>query len=177
MEIRPQEFEVSKELLCQRLLLPLHAMVFPFGYEGLVDDALIRMLKLRYDTASLYFRTRPDYMILDEKDTYLVEAKQRTKNVEAIQLFFNKYLERMGIKVVYSFPDVTIRATQIPMEKIVIPENYRQKFDENLKHLFEGQGITDFCYVGKIPEGKGSGDAFVPIDVEDLKILSEENNA
>lgn len=172
MEIRPQEFEVSEELIRQRLKLPLHAMVFPFGYEGLADDSLIRMLKLRYDTASLYFRTRPDFMILDDMYLYLVEAKQKTKNIEAIQLFFNKHLEQMGIKIVYSFPDVTIRASQIPMESIVIPENYRKKFDENLKHLFEAQGVTDFRYVRQVEIG--SGDAFVPINVDDLKILSEE---
>ena len=153
------------------------AIVFPFGYEGLADNAIVLMLKQRYDATSLLIRTRPDYMVLDGQYLYLVEAKERTKNVEAIQLFFNKYLERMGIKVVYCFPDITIRAIQIPMEKIIIPENYKEKFDENLKHLFEGQGITDFCYVGRVPEGKGSGDAFVPIDVDDLKILSEGNNA
>ncbi len=172
MEIRPEDFVVSEELLRQRLSLPPHVIVFPFGYEGLADDALIRMLNLRYDAVSLYFRTRPDYMLFDDNDIYLVEAKQRTINVEAIQLFFNKTLEKMGIKVVYSFPDVTIRAGMIPMEKIIIPENYKEKFDENLKHLFESEGVTDFHYVNKV--NVGSGDAFVPIDVDDLKILSEE---
>lgn len=172
MEIRPQEFEVSEELLRQRLHLSQHATIFPFGYEGMVDSAMVLMLKQRYDAASLFFRTRPDYMVLDGQYLYLVEAKQRTKNVEAIQLFFNKSLERMGIKVVYSFPELSIRAKDIPMNMVVIPENYKEKFELNLKHIFLAEGIRDFRYVRKV--SKGSGDAFVPIDVEDLKLLSED---
>ena len=175
MEIRPQEFEVSEKLLRQRLHLSERAIVFPFGYEGLVDNSIVLMLKQRYDTTSLFFRTRPDYMVLDGQYLYLVEAKERTKNVEAIQLFFNKSLERMGIKVVYSFPELSIRASQIPMEKIIIPENYKEKFEENLKHLFLAEGIRKFSYVRHVEVG--SGDAFVPIDVDDLKLLTEENNA
>lgn len=171
MKIRPQEFEVSEELLRKRLELPPDAFVFPFGYEGLVDDALIRKLKTRYDSASLYFRTRPDFMVIDSDQIYLVEAKQRTKNVEAIQLFFNKCLERMGIGVVYSFPDFQIHARDIPMERIVIPKNYKEKFDAHLKHLFESEGVTDFCYVRSANEG--SGDAFVPVEFGDLIILGD----
>jgi len=172
MGIRPKDFEVSEELLRQRLNLSTSAIVFPFGYEGLVDKSIILMLKQRYDATSLFFRTRPDYMVLDGSYLYLVEAKQRTKNVEAIQLFFNKSLERMGIKVVYCFPELSIRAKDIPMNMVVIPENYKEKFELNLKHIFLAEGIRDFRYVRKIQSG--SGDAFVPVDVDDLKLLSEE---
>jgi hypothetical protein len=58
------------------------------------------------------------------------------------------------------------------METLVIPENYREKFDSNLKHLFENEGVEDFRYVRPVTEG--SGDAFVPVELEDLRILSEE---
>lgn len=174
MQIRPQEFEVSEKELRQRLSLPSSAIVFPFGFEGISDDSLIRMLKLRYDVLSLYFRTRPDFLVLDGIHLYLVEAKQRTQNVEAIQLFFNKILERIGIKVVYSFPEVSIRACHIPMETVVIPENHKEKFDENLKHFLVSEGVTDFRYVRQVEIG--SGDAFVPVDVEDLQLLSEESS-
>ena len=172
MSINPQNFEVSETLLRQRLGISLDAYVFPFGYEGLVNNAIIRLLKKRYTASSLYFRTRPDFMVFDGENHYLVEAKQKTKNIEAIQLFFNKQLERMGIKVVYSFPEVTICASAIPMEEIIIPENYKEKFDTNLKHLFESEGITNFSYTPYLTEG--SGDAFVPVDVKDLRILAEE---
>lgn len=173
MEIRPQEFEVSEELLRERLNLPVNAIVFPFGYEGLVDNSIILMLKQRYDATSLFFRTRPDYMVLDAPALYLVEAKQRTKNVEAVQLFFNKCLERMGIKVVYSFPELSIRASLIPMEVVIVPANYSKEFDKHLIQLFAGEYNPEFSYVGQV--SGGSGDAFVPIDVDDLKILSECN--
>jgi hypothetical protein len=172
MDINPQEFEVSETLLRQRLHLSQKSTVFPFGFEGLSNNALVRVLQTRYDVFSLYFRTRPDFIIIDDYDVYLVEAKQRTKNVEATQLLFNKYHERIGIKVLYSFPEITIRASQIPMETLVIPENYREKFDSNLKHLFENEGVEDFRYVRPVTEG--SGDAFVPVELEDLRILSEE---
>ena len=172
MSISPQNFEVSETLLRQRLEISPDAYVFPFGYEGLVDNALIRLLKKRYTTTSLYFRTRPDFMVFDGEKHYLVEAKQKTKNIEALQLFFNKQLERMGIKVVYSFPEVAICASAIPIDEIIVPENYKEKFDSNLKYLFESEGITNFRYVPHVIDG--SGDAFVPVELEDLRILSEE---
>ena len=171
MGIRPKEFEVSKELLCQRLHLSTNATVFPFGYEGLSDNTIILMLKQRYDATSLFIRTRPDYLVLDAPALYLVEAKQRTKNVEAIQLFFNKCLERMGIKVVYSFPELSIRASLIPMDVVIVPANYSKEFNKHLIQLFAGDNI-EFRPVGKV--SNGSGDAFVPIDVEDLKLLTED---
>ena len=174
MEIKPENFEVSEELIRQRLHLSQQATVFPFGYEGLKDNAIVLMLKQRYDATSLFFRTRPDYMVLDGKYLYLVEAKQRTKNVEAVQLLFNKCLERMGIKVVYSFPELSIRASLIPMDVVIVPANYAEEFDRHLIQLFAGDSPV-FSYIGKV--NNGSGDAFVPIDVEDLKILSEESNA
>jgi len=59
----------------------------------------------------------------------------------------------------------------IPIDKVVIPANYKEEFDANLKHLFEAEGVTDFTYVGQVVHG--SGDAFVPVDAKELLILAE----
>ena len=175
MGINPEKFKVSGDTIRQRLSLSKECVIVPFGYEGALDEAIISVLKSRYDSGSLFIRTRPDFFVIEDNEFYFVEAKQRTKYVEAIQLLYNKFYERMGIKVIYSFPEVSIRATVIPMEKIIVPENYQGEFDVNLKHLFEQEGIDNFQYIGNI--SKGSGDAFVPVEVDDLKILSEENIA
>lgn len=117
-------------------------------------------------------RTRPDFFIIEEHEIYFVEAKQHTKNLEAIQLLYNKQYDRMGVKVLYSFPDFMITASMIPIDKVVVPENYKEEFDKNLKHLFEIEGVTNFTYVSHVVAG--SGDAFVPVDPSELQILAEE---
>ena len=170
--ISPQEFKVSDRLIRKRLGISRYTTVVPFGYEEILNENILSILKKRFDTGSLFIRTRPDFFVIDKDELYFVEAKQRTKNVEAIQLLYNKFYERWGIKVIYSFPEVTINASVIPMEKIIIPENYREQFDTHLKFLFEAEGITDFVYVGHVTNG--SGDAFVPIDLDDLKLLADE---
>ena len=158
-------------MIRDRLKLSREVVIVPFGYENAIDDAIISMLKKRYDTGSLFIRTRPDFFVIDNNILYFVEAKKSVKSIEAIQLLYNKRCERMGIKVLYSFPDFSINAAQIPMETVIIPENYKEKFDVNLKYLFEEEGVEDFRYVGHVNEG--SGDAFIPLDEEDLKILAE----
>jgi len=170
--ISPQEFKVSEKLIRKRLEISPRTTVVPFGCEEVLNEQVLSILKKRFDTGSMFVRTSPDFFIIDEDELYFVEAKQRTRNVEAIQLFYNKCYEKCGIKVVYSFPEVTINASLIPMEKIIIPQNYRMEFDTNLKFLFEAEGITDFAYVGTVT--KGSGDAFVPVDLDDLKLLADE---
>jgi len=170
--ITPQEFKVSDKLIRKRLGLSFGTIVVPFGYEESLNEKILSVLKKRFDVGSLFIRTRPDFLVIDKDELYFVEAKQRTKNVEASQLLYNKFYERLGIKVIYSFPEVTINASLIPMEKIIIPDNYRDKFDTHLKHLFEEEGITDFSYIGTI--SNGSGDAFVAVDLEDLKLLADE---
>ncbi len=170
--ITPQQFQVSSDLLKTRLHLSEKTVIVPFGYESSLDDSIISLLKTKYDTGSLFIRTRPDFFIIDNTELYFVEAKQKTKNIEAIQLLYNKQYERMGIKVVYSFPEIVIRASIIPLETVIIPENYKKEFDANLKYLFESEGVTDFRYVNHITQG--SGDAFVPIELEDLKLLTDE---
>lgn len=172
MGIDPKDFHVSTNTIKERLGLSKNANVIPFGYEQQFDDNVLSILKKRFDAGSLLIRTRPDFLIIDEFELYFVEAKQRTKNVEAIQLLFNKFLERIGIKVIYCFPELSIRATMIPMDKVIVPENYRGYFDVNLKFIFEQDGISEFQYIGNIKNG--SGDAYVPVDVEDLKLLTEE---
>ena len=172
MGVSPQEFKVSDKLIRKRLGLSYNTVVIPNGVEEIFDENVLFILKKRFDAGSMFLRTRPDFFVIDKDELYFVEAKQRTKNVEAIQLLYNKFYERWGIKVIYSFPEVAINASLIPMEKIIIPENYREKFDNNLKFLFETEGITDFAYVGHVTHG--SGDAFVPIDLDDLKLLADE---
>jgi len=172
MGIDPKDFHVSNDLIRKRLGLADDVIVVPFGYEGVLDQKILDILKTRFDSGAMFIRTRPDFFVIEKNELYFVEAKQRTKNIEAIQLLYNKFYERCGIKVVYSFPEVTIRATMIPMERVIIPENYRGEFDVNLKHLFDEEGVKDFWYVGYVSHG--SGDAFVAIDVDDLKILADE---
>ena len=147
-------------------------MIVPFGIEVALDQSILAILKTKYDGGSLFLRTRPDFFIIDEHEIYFVEAKKHTKNLEAIQLLYNKQYDRMGVKVLYSFPEFVITASMIPIDKIVVPENYKNEFDKNLKHLFEIEGVTNFTYVSYV--GAGSGDAFVPVDLEELQTLGEE---
>lgn len=145
--------------------------MIPFGIEAILDKSILDILKTRYDVASLFLRTRPDFFIIEEKEIYFVEAKQETKNLEAIQLLYNKHYDRMGVKVLYSFPEFTINASMIPIGKVVVPANYKEEFNANLKHLFEAEGVTDFTYVSHVDHG--SGDAFVPVEAKELLILAE----
>ena len=172
MRINPQEFKVSDKLIRKRLGLSSTTVIVPNGYEEIFDDNTLFILKKRYDEGSLFIRTRPDFFVIEKQELYFVEAKQRTKNVEALQMLYNKFTERMGIHVIYSFPEFAINASLIPMEKIIIPENYQEKFNVHLKHLFEAEGITNYAYVGNVT--RGSGDAFVAIDSDDLKLLADE---
>jgi len=119
----------------------------------------------------LFLRTHPDFFIIEEEEVYFVEAKQKAQYLEAIQLLYNKHYDRMGVKVLYSFPDFSISASMIPIDKVVVPANYKEEFDVKLKHLFEAEGVTDFTYVSHVVHG--SGDAFVPVDAKELLILAE----
>lgn len=170
--ITPQEFKVSDKLIRKRLHLSRYTRVEPYGCEEVFNQKVLSILKNKFDAGSLFLRTRPDFFIINKDKLYFVEAKQRSRNVEAIQLLYNKFCEKLGIKVIYSFPEVAISASLIPMKKIIIPQNYRHEFDENLKHLFEAEGISEFVYVGSAIQG--SGDAFVPVNLKDLKLLSDE---
>lgn len=145
--------------------------VIPFGIETALDQSILRILAQKYDGASLFLRTRPDFFVIGIDEVFLVEAKQHTQNLEAIQLLYNKQYDRMGVRVVYSFPDFAINASMIPIDQVIIPKNYKQEFDKNLKHLFEIEGIKKFTYIGHVVEG--SGDAFVPVEPEELLILAE----
>lgn len=169
-KINPKDFKVTSDMLRGRLSLSDSAVIVSFGYEGILDKQIITMLQSRYDVGSLFIRTRPDFFVIDNDDLYFVEAKQRTKNVEALQLLYNRQHERMGIKVLYSFPEITVHAVAIPMDTIIVPENHRDKFDSNLKHLFEAEGVKDFQYIGHLDDW--SGDAYVQIKLEDMQILS-----
>ena len=172
MGVSPQDFKVSDKLIRKRLGLSYNTVVIPNGVEEIFNENVLFILKKRYDAGSMFLRTRPDFFVIDKDELYFVEAKQRTRNVEAIQLLYNKFTERNGIKVIYSFPDVAMSASLIPMEKIIITENYQEKFNVHQKHLFEAEGITNYAYVGHTTNG--SGDPFVAVDLDDLKLLSDE---
>lgn len=167
LEINPHDYPVSEEEIRKRLKLPKIAIVIPFGYEKIKNNALINLLRSTYDRGSLFVRTRPDFMVCENQNIYFVEAKQNVKNVEATQLLFNKFYEKIGIKVIYSFPDYDINAFFIPINKVIIPQKYREKFDSNLKMLFEEEGVRDFEYLKG--SSFGSGDPFTPIDEEELR--------
>lgn len=171
MQIKPDNFMVSCAEIQQRLKLGNSSVIVPFGIEAILDLSILQILKSRYDQGSLFLRTRPDFFIIEENDIYFVEAKKETSNLEAIQLLYNKQYDKMGIKVVYSFPNFAIRASLIPIKYVVIPQNYKKEFDKNLKDLFELEGIKDFKYVGHVAEG--SGDAFVPVDISELLLRVE----
>lgn len=151
--------------------LSTKAVIVPFGIEVALDKSILTILKTKYNEGSMFLRTRPDFFVIDENKLYFVEAKQETKNLEAIQLLYNKQYDRMGVKVLYSFPDFVINASMIPIDTVVVPENYKEEFDKNLKHLFELEGVEAFRYVSHVTVG--SGDAFVPIKPEELLILAE----
>ncbi len=173
MSIKPSDYNVSVELLIQRMnLYDEEIQIFPTGIEHMFDSETTNALTQCYDKTSLLLRTTPDFIIKKNNQTYFVEAKQKTTSVEAIGLYFNKLKERNGIKVIYSFPLVTISATQIPMEIIDVPLKHKEDFDKYLKDLFVKEGCT-FNYWSSNPR-IGSGDPFVRIDEDDLKILSEE---
>lgn len=169
--ICPQDYQVSSDTLRKRLKLSESAIITPYGYEGISDIAVISLLKKIYNCTSLLIRTRPDYLIKDDDLLYFVEAKTSSHSVEAIQLLYNKQYENMGITVLYSFPELTIPASLIPMTTIFIPQKYCTEFNKHLKHIFEKFGITNFIYIGNLP--KGSGDAFVYVDTVELKSLAE----
>lgn len=173
--INPKDFSVSGDSIRERLHLAPEDVVVPFGYEEILDQAAISYLRNIYDRGSLSIRTQPDFFVIKDNKLIFVEAKQRVRAVEATQLLYNKLYQKSGILVVYSFPNVTIPASLIPMDLVVIPENYKEKFDVNFKYLFENEGVANFSYVGHVTTG--SGDAFVPVDVEDLELLMDGQSA
>jgi len=173
MSINPTDYDVTAQLLIQRMnLYGDEFEIYPTGIEYMFDDDTKNALVQCYDRTSLLLRTTPDFIVKRNNQIYFVEAKQKTTSVEAIGLYFNKLKERNGIKVIYSFPLVTISATQIPMDVIDVPLRHRKDFDKYLKDYFVKEGCSLNYWSNNPPIG--SGDPFVRIDEDDLKILSEE---
>ena len=167
----PKNFEVSPDDLRKRMKLADNVKIFQTGVEHIFGNDMIPELKDHYDSATMLLRTFPDFTLFSDIETYFVEAKCRTTSVEAIGLYYNKLRERMGARVLYSFPDVTIPASLIPMEEIQVPLKYADKFTKYLKPLFVDEGCS-FDYWSSNPKN-GSGDPFVRIDEDDLKMLAE----
>ncbi len=172
MPPNPDDYEVTVEMLRERMNL-YDEEIFPIGIECMYDERLQNGLIQCYDKTALLLRTTPDFVVKNNDQTYFVEAKQKTTSIEAIGLYFNKLKERHGIKVLYSFPQVTINASLIPMEVIEVPQKHREDFDRHLKDYFIDDGCT-FNYWNSNPQS-GSGDPFVRIEEEDLIELSKGN--
>lgn len=173
MEPNPDDYNVPPDMLRERMHLDDDVEIFPIGIEFMFDDKTTKALTLCYDKTALLLRTTPDYLLKRGSETSFVEAKQKTTSVEAIGLYFNKRKERNGIKVLYSFPQVTINASLIPMEEIQVPQKHREDFDRYLKDLFVEEGCTFDYWKGDPPNG--SGDPFVRIEEKDLMELSRGN--
>ena len=174
MPPNPDDYDVTPDMLRERMhLYGTDTEIFPTGIEFMFDDVTTNALTQCYDKTALLLRTTPDFLLKNGKETFFVEAKQTTTSIEAIGLYFNKLKERNGIKVLYSFPLVTINATLIPMEIIQVPQKHREDFDIYLKDLFVEEGCT-FDYWNGNPE-IGSGDPFVRIEESDLIELSGGN--
>lgn len=173
MQPNPNDYDVTPDELRKRMKLPTNATIIQSGVEHMFSQAITKMLVDQYDIPGLMVRTFPDFIVIINGQTILVEAKQKTTSLEAIGLLFNKQKEREGCTVLYSFPDITINASLIPMENIIIPPRYREKFDTYLKDLFVKEEC-EFCYAEYNPKN-GSGDPYLTIDEEDLKMLAGGN--
>ena len=170
MQPDPADFDVTADELRKRMNLSDNTRIFLTGVEHIFGK-VIPGLSDHYDAAAMMIRTFPDFTLYNGDETYFAEAKCRTTSVEAIGLYFHKLRERAGAKVFYSFPNVTIPASLIPMDEIQIPLKYSEKFRKHLMDLFVEEGCR-FNFWSANPEN-GSGDPFVRIEEEDLKILSE----
>jgi len=167
MQPKPDDYEVTPEMLRERMnLFGEDIEIFTTGIEFMFNEKTRNALTKCYDRPALLLRTTPDFIIKENNQTYFVEVKQKTTSIEAIGLYFNKLKERNGIKVLYSFPLVTINALLIPMEEIEVPQKHRKDFDRYLKDLFVEEGCR-FNYWSSDPQN-GSGDPFVRIDESDL---------
>lgn len=167
----PVDYDITPEIIRKRLSLNDNTQIFQSGVEHMFNDVTKQELIKCYDKAALLIRTFPDFIIKEGNQTYLVEAKQKTNSVEAIGLYFNKQRERDGVRVIYSFPNLSICASLIPMETIEVPLKYREQFNKYLKDLFVEENCV-FNYWSNSPVN-GSGDPFVRLDEGDLMILSE----
>lgn len=170
MPPNPADFDVTPDELRKRMNLSDTVRIYQTGVEYIFADTIPGLSKC-YGTGALLLRTFPDFTLYGA-DIYFVEAKCKTTSVEAIGLYFNKMRERMGARVLYSFPNLTISASMIPMEEIQIPQKYGSEFRQHLMHLFVEEKCR-FNFWSSDPKN-GSGDPFVRIEEEDLKILAEE---
>ena len=170
MNPNPDDFDVTADDLRKRMKLSDDVRIYQTGVEHIFGNTIPELIEC-YNTGALLLRTFPDFTLYKGQEIFFVEAKARTTSIEAIGLYFNKIRERMGARVLYSFPDVTIPASLIPMEEIQIPLKYSKEFTKYLMHLFDEEKCR-FNFWSCNPKN-GSGDAFIRIEEEDLKILAE----
>ena len=172
MPPNPADYDVSPEMIRERLKLNNDVIVIPTGVEHLFGKDIKNDLVQCYDKPALLLRTFPDFTLIKNNHTIFVEAKSKTTSIEAIGLYYNKLHDRAGARVYYSFPNITIPASLIPMEKIQIPLRHRNSFDLFLKDLFDKENC-EFEYWDRDPP-YGSGDPFVRIKEDDLVEFAED---
>jgi len=169
--IKPESFTVTEQEIRERFGLSDNDMVIDYGYEKQFNANQILDLQKYYNTSSLFVRTRPDFFITKGKSSYLIEAKQRANTAEAVQLFFNQQLCRMGVNVIYSFPEFNIPAQIMQIQTIYVPEKYHDPFHKFFKD--EIRSCIDNVNFISMPNTKGSGDPYVVLDEEYLREFSE----
>ena len=172
MRPNPDDFIVSPEMLRTRLKLDPDVVIIPTGVEHLFGKDINNGLTECYDKPALLLRTFPDFTLIKNNQTIFVEAKCKTTSIEAIGLYYNKLHDRAGARVYYSFPNITIPASLIPMEEIQIPLRHKNSFDLFLKDLFEKENCKFEYWEGDPPYG--SGDPFVRIDESDIAEFAED---
>jgi len=170
LQISPEKFTITEKEIRQRFGLDERDVVIDYGYEKQFDSLEKSSIQKNYDMSSLFVRTRPDFFITKGGSSYLVEAKQRTNTVEAVQLFFNQQISHMGVNVVYSFPEFNIPANFITIEEIFVPEKYREPFERFFKN--EIQTSLHEVKFTNIRVTKGSGDPYIILDEEYLTEIS-----
>lgn len=172
MGVSPDQYSVSLNDMKLRLGLGPNDAVFEYGYEKQCDNFLIYQLKNDYGPTSLFIRTRPDFIVRKNGSWYFVEAKQKDDTVEAVQLHFNKEVHKMGIPVIYSFPEYYVPCSAIDIDYVYVPSRYSSEFTLYLKSMIQAKNsMAEFT---SLKETNGSGDAFVKLNKEWLREFARE---
>ena len=179
MLINPNNFEFTENEIRNLLHLKPEHIVTKNGGEVIRDNALLQRLYRDYSPTSLAIRLEPDWIVTTNEGSWFIESKKKSKNVETVQLYFNQVYSLSGKRVVYLFPEYSIPAELIPINEIIVPENYKKEFYQMYaerigKFVIDTQkhGITvkDVKYLEY-----GSGDPFTPIHDEELLNIIKNN--
>lgn len=154
------------------------------GYEHLFTQELLNTLSDNFSRCCQLVRNLPDYMILNHNtgESYFVEWKEKHNlhTLEACSLFQNKGHQTNGHTVIYilvwSDTDfLKINVNDIPVPITIVPLNRREEFDKYFEPLFV-KANWKIKNIGMVTGDDASGDPFVPISKEYLKILVRNNS-